>query len=181
MGLKGKDFVVVCSDTCASQSIIRMKADEDKLVKVDDHKLFALSGVNRVYVDHLNVVSFSTITQFNQAYYLSQHLAQTGIHVLYLVLKQWLTFKNSSIELYRILDAWMINLAFGRIGNLCKRTMSSTQDLRQGLKSRDLLLEAGLGFCNSKFYSFSHLHKMCEQDRQPGIKYSLTLLPEWVV
>ena len=44
MGLKGKDFVVLCSDTVAAQSIIRMKADEDKLVKVDDHKLFALSG-----------------------------------------------------------------------------------------------------------------------------------------
>lgn len=44
MGLKGKDFVVLCSDTVAAQSIIRMKADEDKLVKVDNHKLFALSG-----------------------------------------------------------------------------------------------------------------------------------------
>lgn len=45
MGLKGKDFVVLCSDTVASNSIIRMKADEDKLVKVDDHKMFALAGI----------------------------------------------------------------------------------------------------------------------------------------
>jgi len=44
MGLKGKDFVVVCSDTVAAQSIIRMKADEDKIVKIDEHKVFALSG-----------------------------------------------------------------------------------------------------------------------------------------
>ena len=44
MGLKGKDFVVVCSDTVAAQSIIRMKADEDKIVKIDDHKVFALAG-----------------------------------------------------------------------------------------------------------------------------------------
>ena len=44
MGLKGKDFVVVCSDMAATQSIIRMKSDEDKIVSIDDHKVFALSG-----------------------------------------------------------------------------------------------------------------------------------------
>ena len=44
MGLKGKDFVVVCSDTVAAQSIIRMKADEEKIIPIDDHKLFVLSG-----------------------------------------------------------------------------------------------------------------------------------------
>lgn len=45
MGLKGKDFVVVCSDTVAAQSIIRMKADEDKIVPIDSHKVFALAGI----------------------------------------------------------------------------------------------------------------------------------------
>ena len=44
MGLKGKDFVVVCSDMAATQSIIRMKSDEDKIVSIDDHKVFALAG-----------------------------------------------------------------------------------------------------------------------------------------
>lgn len=44
MGLKGKDFIVVCSDTVASQSIIRMKADEEKMVPIDEHKLFVMSG-----------------------------------------------------------------------------------------------------------------------------------------
>ena len=44
MGLKGKDFVVVCSDMAASNSIIRMKSDEDKIVPIDSHKVFALSG-----------------------------------------------------------------------------------------------------------------------------------------
>ena len=44
MGLKGKDFVVVCSDTVAAQSIIRIKADEEKMIPIDDHKLFVLSG-----------------------------------------------------------------------------------------------------------------------------------------
>lgn len=48
MGLKGKDFVVVCSDTVAAQSIIRMKADENKIVEIDDRKLFALSGERKL-------------------------------------------------------------------------------------------------------------------------------------
>lgn len=43
-GIRGKDFVLVCSDTRAVQSIVTMKHDEDKLVPIDDHKLFALSG-----------------------------------------------------------------------------------------------------------------------------------------
>ena len=44
MGLKGKDFIVVCSDTVAAQSIIRMKADEEKMFPIDEHKLFVMSG-----------------------------------------------------------------------------------------------------------------------------------------
>ena len=35
---------MVCSDTTASQSVVTMKTDEDKLVPVDDHKIFAISG-----------------------------------------------------------------------------------------------------------------------------------------
>lgn len=35
---------MVCSDTSAVQSIVTMKQDEDKLVPVDSHKLFAISG-----------------------------------------------------------------------------------------------------------------------------------------
>lgn len=35
---------MVCSDTSAVQSVVTMKQDEDKLVPVDSHKLFALSG-----------------------------------------------------------------------------------------------------------------------------------------
>lgn len=44
MGLKGKDFVMVCSDTSAVNQIIALKDDEEKIVPVDSHKLFALSG-----------------------------------------------------------------------------------------------------------------------------------------
>ena len=43
-GIKGKDFVMVCSDTCASQQIITIKHDEDKLVPIDAHKLICISG-----------------------------------------------------------------------------------------------------------------------------------------
>lgn len=35
---------MVCSDTNAAQSIVTMKSDEDKLVPIDSHKLFAISG-----------------------------------------------------------------------------------------------------------------------------------------
>ncbi|KAF5840408.1 20S proteasome beta subunit D, type 2 [Dunaliella salina] len=44
MGIKGPDFVMVCSDTSAAQSIISIKQDEDKLVPVDPTKLFGIAG-----------------------------------------------------------------------------------------------------------------------------------------
>jgi 20S proteasome alpha/beta subunit len=44
MGLKGKDFVMLCSDTTAVQQIITIKHDEDKIVPIDSHKVMALAG-----------------------------------------------------------------------------------------------------------------------------------------
>lgn len=44
MGLKGKDFVMVCSDTTAVQQIITIKHDEDKIVPIDENMMMALSG-----------------------------------------------------------------------------------------------------------------------------------------
>ena len=44
MGIRGKDFVMVCSDTTASQQIIVIKHDEDKLRQIDSHMVMALSG-----------------------------------------------------------------------------------------------------------------------------------------
>lgn len=44
MGIRGKDFVMVCSDTTASQQIIVIKHDEDKLRQIDSHMIMALSG-----------------------------------------------------------------------------------------------------------------------------------------
>ena len=47
MGIKGKDFVVVVGDTSATQQIITIKHDEDKLVPIDSHKLMCLSGTSQ--------------------------------------------------------------------------------------------------------------------------------------
>lgn len=44
VGIKGKDFVMVCSDTSASHSIISIKQDEDKIIPIDDHKVFCVAG-----------------------------------------------------------------------------------------------------------------------------------------
>ena len=44
MGLRGRDFVLLCSDTSAVNQIIAIKDDEEKLVPIDSHKCFALSG-----------------------------------------------------------------------------------------------------------------------------------------
>eukprot|EP00877_Chromochloris_zofingiensis_P002416 jgi/Chrzof1/12175/Cz06g24010.t1 len=44
VGIKGPDFVMVCTDTSAVHSIITIKQDEDKIVPIDSHKVFCLSG-----------------------------------------------------------------------------------------------------------------------------------------
>jgi 20S proteasome subunit beta 4 len=44
VGIRGKDFAMLCCDTRAVHSIITIKDDEEKLVPVDQHRLFALSG-----------------------------------------------------------------------------------------------------------------------------------------
>ena len=44
MGLRGSDFVMLCSDTTAVQQIITIKQDEDKLIPIDSHKIMATAG-----------------------------------------------------------------------------------------------------------------------------------------
>eukprot|EP01026_Neomeris_dumetosa_P030002 TRINITY_DN2412_c0_g2_i3.p3 TRINITY_DN2412_c0_g2~~TRINITY_DN2412_c0_g2_i3.p3 ORF type:complete len:193 (-),score=36.49 TRINITY_DN2412_c0_g2_i3:166-744(-) len=44
MGIVGKEFVLVCSDTSAVMQIINLKDDEDKLLPIDQRKIMALSG-----------------------------------------------------------------------------------------------------------------------------------------
>ena len=43
-GIRGKDFVMICSDTAATQQIINIKHDEDKLIVIDDHKIMGIAG-----------------------------------------------------------------------------------------------------------------------------------------
>ena len=44
VGIGGKGFAMLCCDTAAVQQIITIKNDEEKLIPVDSHKLFSLSG-----------------------------------------------------------------------------------------------------------------------------------------
>jgi 20S proteasome subunit beta 4 len=44
MGIKGRDFVLVCTDTAAVHSIITIKQDEDKVIPVDSHRVFCIAG-----------------------------------------------------------------------------------------------------------------------------------------
>ena len=39
MGIKGKDFVMLCTSATAVQQIITMKDDEDKIVPLDTHTM----------------------------------------------------------------------------------------------------------------------------------------------
>lgn len=43
-GIKGDGFVLLCSDTAATQQIITIKHDEDKLVEIDEKILMGVSG-----------------------------------------------------------------------------------------------------------------------------------------
>lgn len=44
MGIKGKDFAMVCTSATAVQQIVTMKHDEDKILPLDTHTLLATSG-----------------------------------------------------------------------------------------------------------------------------------------
>jgi 20S proteasome subunit beta 4 len=44
VGIAGKDFAMLCCDTRAVQQIITIKDDEEKLIDIDDRKMFAISG-----------------------------------------------------------------------------------------------------------------------------------------
>jgi len=44
VGIRGKDFVMVCADTSSVHSIIALKHDEDKIIPVDSKKLFCVAG-----------------------------------------------------------------------------------------------------------------------------------------
>ncbi|CAD8139992.1 unnamed protein product [Paramecium pentaurelia] len=43
-GLQGGDFVIVACDGSIAHSILKIKETEDKILKLDDHKIFGISG-----------------------------------------------------------------------------------------------------------------------------------------
>lgn len=45
IGIKGKDFVLMAADSYAPMSVCRLKNDEDKLLIVDNDKVFGCSGM----------------------------------------------------------------------------------------------------------------------------------------
>jgi len=63
IGIQGKDFVVLSADAGAGFSIIVMKHDEDKIVKLDPNKILACNGENG------DRVQFSEYIQKNLALY----------------------------------------------------------------------------------------------------------------
>ena len=76
MGIKGKDFVMLCGDTTAVQQIITIKHDEDKLKEIDSHKIMALTG------DPGDRVQFSEYIMANVRLYAlrnSQHLTTDAV------------------------------------------------------------------------------------------------------
>lgn len=44
VGIRGNGFTMLCCDSRAVHSIITIKDDEDKLVPITKHQMFALSG-----------------------------------------------------------------------------------------------------------------------------------------
>eukprot|EP01129_Flabellula_baltica_P017101 TRINITY_DN9377_c0_g1_i1.p1 TRINITY_DN9377_c0_g1~~TRINITY_DN9377_c0_g1_i1.p1 ORF type:complete len:126 (-),score=34.25 TRINITY_DN9377_c0_g1_i1:306-683(-) len=57
IGVVGKDFVLMASDLTQARSIMVQKSDEDKIVQIDDSKMFAVAGE---YGDRDNFVSYIT-------------------------------------------------------------------------------------------------------------------------
>lgn len=44
MGVKGRDFVMVCSDTTSKMQILTIKEDEDRILPIDPYRVMALAG-----------------------------------------------------------------------------------------------------------------------------------------
>lgn len=44
MGLRGRDFTMLCCDTTAVNQIITIKHDEDKIIPIDSHRMMGVVG-----------------------------------------------------------------------------------------------------------------------------------------
>ena len=63
LGLQGKDYALVAADCSAGRSIMVMKHDADKIVKLDDHKIAGIAG------PQADAVMFSEYIGKNMALY----------------------------------------------------------------------------------------------------------------
>ena len=45
-GIKGSNFIILCSDMTSVRSILAYNHDEDKIAQLDDHQLIACAGDN---------------------------------------------------------------------------------------------------------------------------------------
>ena len=58
-GLVGDDYAIIAADASASRSILVFKHDQDKIMELDSHKLFAGAGTPADSVHFMEFVSAS--------------------------------------------------------------------------------------------------------------------------
>lgn len=58
-GLLGDDYAIIAADASASRSILVFKHDQDKIMELDSHKLFAGAGTPADSVHFMEFVSAS--------------------------------------------------------------------------------------------------------------------------
>ena len=43
-GICGKDWVIICADTCVNRSIFTLDHNDDKIIQLNQHKVLATTG-----------------------------------------------------------------------------------------------------------------------------------------
>jgi len=76
IGLVGKDFVIVASDTSSARSVLRFKSDADKVMELDSHKLMAFGGDTGDYLEFCEFIQRNVaLNEFRTGIKLSTHAA----------------------------------------------------------------------------------------------------------
>lgn len=73
-GLVGKDYVLLVADAIQARSIVVLTEFEDKILPLDSHKLFAMSG------EHGDRIQFSQYLQKNMALYYYRNNLELTTH-----------------------------------------------------------------------------------------------------
>lgn len=74
IGICGKDFVMIAMDMSQIRSIVILKSDEEKIVKLDSNKILALTGENG------DRVAFSEYIKKNMALYNLRNDVSLSVH-----------------------------------------------------------------------------------------------------